>query len=453
MSESSDVLRRVDWPACFGFVRIFDSLRLCVQRSNLAAAFLGVFLTYMAGHLLDAVWSDASLPVVEKSPAGSITELDVFVGDGAGADTVTRKWIEDRLAEGGNGSHTGVFTLLLYHARVTTNALTASVVDLSPARLIGALKLGVRGAAWLLCFHFWYAIFFLILFIAIWGYCGGAICRSVALRIALDERIGLGEAFAYARSRFVHFAMAPILPVAFVLACAAFLWIGGWIGAIPFVGELIVGVLFILALLVGFAVAVLMIGGGVGFPLLAPAIAADNIDAMEAFGVIYRYLFERPWRTLFYALVAGCYGAVCLALVKLLVTVALWAVGTFMGASMNHGGAYAVGPTSQPVKIEHKLDAMWQKPSVTERNRPFYGTFGKDDLRHVSWFGRVCLKAWVYSLWGLVAAFAISFFYSASTVIYFLLRREVDRTDIEDVYVETPPPQGGSEGSARAPAA
>ncbi len=82
---------------------------------------------------------------------------------------------------------------------------------------------------------------------------------------------------------------------------------------------------------------------------------------------------------------------------------------------------------------------------------PFFGTFGDAQLRHVSWFGRVCLKAWIYSLWGLVAAFVVSFFYSASSIIYFLLRREVDLTDIEDVYVETPPQPGGSQATSQIP--
>ena len=453
MSESSGVLRRIDWPACCGFVRIFDSLRFSLQRSSLAAAFCGVLLTYMAGHLLDAVWSEASSPVVEQTSTGSVSELQFFAAQSVDAATKTEAWIEKHTQGDGDVTRVGVFTLLLQHTRVTVNAATSSAVRLDPGGLINAVKLGLRGDSWLVGFHFWYALFYSILLIAIWGLFGGAICRSTALRIALDERIGLGESFAYARSRFANFALAPLLPLAFVLACGAVLWIGGWVGAIPFVGELLVGVLFILALLVGVVAAVLIIGGGVGCPLLAPAIAADNQDAVDAFSTIYSYVFGRPWKTAFYGLVAVGYGGICVALAKLLVTVALWAVGTFMGASMNHGGAYVVGADGESTKIEHKLDAMWQKPSVAE-DRPFYGTFGEEELRHASWFGRLCLKAWIYSLWGLVAAFAISFFYSASSVLYFLRRRDVDLTDIEDVYlVETPPSEGAAEAVAQAPEA
>ena len=43
---------------------------------------------------------------------------------------------------------------------------------------------------------------------------------------------------------------------------------------------------------------------------------------------------------------------------------------------------------------------------------------------------------WVYLVIGLVGAFAISFYFSANTLIYYLMRREVDATDLDDVYVE-----------------
>jgi len=36
----------------------------------------------------------------------------------------------------------------------------------------------------------------------------------------------------------------------------------------------------------------------------------------------------------------------------------------------------------------------------------------------------------------LLGAFAISFYFSANTIIYYLMRREVDATELDDVYVE-----------------
>ncbi|NLF33273.1 MAG: hypothetical protein GX591_20600, partial [Planctomycetes bacterium] len=46
------------------------------------------------------------------------------------------------------------------------------------------------------------------------------------------------------------------------------------------------------------------------------------------------------------------------------------------------------------------------------------------------------IRAWVYVVVGFVAAFVLSFAVSAFTNIYYLLRRKVDATDLDDVYVE-----------------
>ena len=78
---------------------------------------------------------------------------------------------------------------------------------------------------------------------------------------------------------------------------------------------------------------------------------------------------------------------------------------------------------------------MWQAPAF-DGGRPFYGSFEGKPLSHVSWFGQLCIKAWIYGLWGLVAACLVGYFYSASSVIYVLLRKEVDLTDVEEVYLE-----------------
>jgi len=48
---------------------------------------------------------------------------------------------------------------------------------------------------------------------------------------------------------------------------------------------------------------------------------------------------------------------------------------------------------------------------------------------------------------GLMWAFLASFYFSASTVIYFLLRRDVDGTDLEELHMEDEPPGGDSSGS------
>jgi len=61
------------------------------------------------------------------------------------------------------------------------------------------------------------------------------------------------------------------------------------------------------------------------------------------------------------------------------------------------------------------------------------------DYDHLKWSEDVAAGAisfWVYLTIGLLGAFAISFYFSANTIIYYLMRREVDATELDDVYVE-----------------
>jgi hypothetical protein len=51
-------------------------------------------------------------------------------------------------------------------------------------------------------------------------------------------------------------------------------------------------------------------------------------------------------------------------------------------------------------------------------------------------FGAVLIAIWVYLAIGLLGAFAVSFYFSANTIIYLLMRHEVDATELDDVYLE-----------------
>jgi hypothetical protein len=50
--------------------------------------------------------------------------------------------------------------------------------------------------------------------------------------------------------------------------------------------------------------------------------------------------------------------------------------------------------------------------------------------------GAFLVSIWVYLTAAIVGAFLISFYFSANTIIYYLMRREVDATELDDVYLE-----------------
>jgi len=63
---------------------------------------------------------------------------------------------------------------------------------------------------------------------------------------------------------------------------------------------------------------------------------------------------------------------------------------------------------------------------------------------HVNYFAlnggssiAACLiSLWVHVVITFLGAYVVSFYFSANTIIYYLMRREVDATELDDVYVE-----------------
>ena len=56
-----------------------------------------------------------------------------------------------------------------------------------------------------------------------------------------------------------------------------------------------------------------------------------------------------------------------------------------------------------------------------------------------SWYnkaGAVMVAFWLYLVFLMVVGFGYSYFWSASTIIYLLMRRKVDDTEMDEVYVE-----------------
>ncbi len=456
MFDETQGLRRISWSECFGFTHLFRSFRLAIHHTNIFLAFCGLFGTYLTGRVLDGIWPDASSPVAIVTGSHQVSELDYFVRCEGPARQSTLEWLaeiegeenEEAAADADARSseleesddrvvRVGAFGLLLNHARSTINGVTYAVRDGDMGVFLGTCSAGVKGSIWLIAMHPLYAFLFLLISLAIWANFGGAICRVAALHSTRDERIGMREALAFAKSKFASFFAAPLMPIGVLVILGVCLFFAGIFALIPAVGEVVAGGLFILALFAGFAFAFVLIGAAAGFSLTFPAIAVESSDAFEAWSKSYSYIYQRPWRAAFYAIVSIVYGAICLIFVKFFVRVMLWSVHFCLGLSMNWGDAFGRNAEGDAIKVPNKLDAIWQGPSLTG-DTPFWGSFGEAELAHLSWFGQLFFYLWIFVIVGLVGAFVVSFFYSASTQMYCLLRRHVDATDLEDVYLDEP---------------
>jgi hypothetical protein len=217
-----------------------------------------------------------------------------------------------------------------------------------------------------------------------------------------------------------------MMPILFIIGCCIPLILIGLVGSVPVLGELVVGVGFFLVLAVSFVLALIIIGAIGGLGIMYPTIAVEGSDTFDAFSRSYSYVYSRPWRTLFYTLITAIYGTLCFVFVKLVIGLVFGAASGVTGVFMNMDKANYALPLG-------KLQAMWFAPTLSG---PFFGRFYTFPLSWSEQLASFFMAVWVFLVVGLVIAFAISFFFCGYTVIYLLLRKSVDTTEFEEVYVE-----------------
>lgn len=276
------------------------------------------------------------------------------------------------------------------------------------------------GPSWLFRYHLIYAILFTLLFLLVWAVFGGAICRIAAVHVARDEKISVRQALRFSVSKVLSFVFAPVIPLLIVLGIGVVLAIGGLLFYLPWgIGSIVASALMIFAFLGGLVITLVLFGTVGGLNLMYPTIAVEGSDSFDAISRSFSYVFARPWRMLFYTAVAVAYGALAYLFVKFFAYVVLASTHYFVGWWL--GG--------QPGRW---FPEMWPAPSFA--SLPY-----NLDLAGLAWpeaVAAVLISICVYLIVSLVGAFAISFYFSASTIIYYLMRREVDATELEDVYVE-----------------
>ncbi|MEL7088050.1 MAG: hypothetical protein AAGL98_06355, partial [Planctomycetota bacterium] len=181
---------------------------------------------------------------------------------------------------------------------------------------------------------------------------------------------------------------------------------------------------FGLMILIGFVAACLLIFSALGVGMLPSALAVEGTDAFDAVSRVCTFLIYRPIRYLLLVGVTVVFGAVIYLLVGMIMYFAFW-------FTVHSAGAWA-GDFGQLVTVQefgrmpYRVDA--QGLSTMDK-----GT---------AWLLLVWSRLW----FGLSLAFVVSFFFSAQTWIYLLLRRDLEGTAFEDCFIEGP-----SRGDATAP--
>jgi hypothetical protein len=278
------------------------------------------------------------------------------------------------------------------------------------------------GPRWAFSAHLIYAVFFAILFLIIWAIFGGAIARIAAVHVAREEKLSIRQALGFASGKFLSFVFAPVIPLAIIVIVGIVVAIGGLLVNVPYIGEILVGIFFFLALAAGFVMTLVALGTAGGLNLMYPTVAVEGSDSFDAISRSFSYVYARPWRMLWYTVVAIVYGALTYLFVRLFIFLTLW-------FTHKAAGEWVWRTTDAEAGV---WSSIW--PGCSFWHLPYAPDYSS--LHFGSKIAAFLVSVWVYLVIALLGAYLISYYFSASTLIYYLMRREVDATELDDVYLE-----------------
>ncbi|MBI3723173.1 hypothetical protein HY251_04345 [bacterium] len=333
----------------------------------------------------------------------------------------------------------------------------------------------------------WLAVF--VWSSVVWAFFSGAICRIAAMKIAREEGLELKDALRFAANKF----MPNLLSIAFVLAIVGFFYvicdatIAGWIGRIPYLGDILVGLLFFLVLLSSFFIVFAAVLGILGFNLAAAAIATEASDTFDGVSRAWNYILARPWQVLLTYALTFAYIAVFLFCGHVFLRVSVkslsignWGMGRKTQIIPADGQlANKIGGIreKQRIAVPGKAEFLYrrlviedpvftQKDPVTKQDVLLYpqvepdtgkpiGEVGPDGnevplppgapVRKVNvWpaldssliFASGVIWLWLVIAKLLIFAYLVSYFFSAMTKVYFLLRKDVEGDDYTEINLE-----------------
>lgn len=497
MPDDSQVVRGIDYKSTFPFTLIFKSFRIAIHPSKIVLALIALILIYVGGNFLDKIWPAGSLAVpneldvyaasrMEPDPAQAFVEsrdasrqalLDDYkhelqsIGkpDGNLQDikwaivdrrnkearrieqendptkqsdpqerrrvererddaiqaiyrTATLHWYNISAVEG-----TGLWRTFLDYEIGAAESIVGGVFGGhwigQAAALDGIVDMIFVGPSWAIGYHAVYFAIFGIYCLILWSVFGGAIARIAAVQVARDEKISFRQALSFSTAKFLSFVSAPIIPMLIIVIVGLVVAVGGLVFNLPFFGPIIGGALYFLALVAGFVMTLVLIGLVGGFNLMYPTIAIEGSDSFDAISRSFSYLYARPWQLLFYSLVALVYGALCFVFVRFFLRLMLSLTHLFTGLFiLRHADNTApLWPT------------IWPNPMTAPH---LMYTIDFLTLSGGQTIGAGLLGMWIYLTVAVLGAFVISLYFSANTIIYVLMRHEVDATELDDVYVE-----------------
>ena len=437
MSQTDRHVRveEIDWAALFPFTHLLRSFRMAIHPMKLFLALLMVVLLWLGGHILDLLSGPRVYPgeYVQYVMSPSTARFDVWLAE------------QERVSAGieDNWGLTGVFQTALGAELDAFERFVVAVTrlnfgldqltgqgSLDRSTVVGALyELTVALPGWLYHAHCGFLFFYGVLGLLVWSVGGAMLARICALEATRDIPADWVESYRYARSNWVSFLGVLIGPAVIAVLIGLALIVGGLVFFNLPVLDIVGGGLFVIALAGGALISLILVLYLAAVHLFYPAMTVEGPDLFDAISRSFNYVIGKPWRWLFYNVIALLYGAVTYLFVGTVVFLTLWVTHRFVGIGVLRDLESGVG----------RFDAILPPPKLgqlTYEGQP----------SQLSLPGKIAMAlvwVWRYLTIGVVAAYAVSFYFCANTWIYLLLRRSADGAEFDEVYLEEPD-RGGS---------
>ena len=384
MSEQPVVVQKISWQDLCPWTIIFRTLPIATSVTVMAFALLGVVLT----------------------PLGWLLSEMLFVHQEQRQDPVLMQVVEL------NGSpYRGVFLADQEEGAIRVLGTKFSGPKLVFQQLVRPFTCLFDGnwSGWKFCYFLLGSVWSLF----VWSFVGLAIARVCLIRLTRNEQSGLDDAFEFAVKNWMTAAGAVGIPLLAVAALCIPAFIVGLFLGFDF-GVVLVGIFWFVVLALAICMGLLLLGLMFGWPLMVSSVAAESQNSFDAMTRAFAYTFQRPINYVLYMLVAILFGGFCWIIVASLtdgvVELAYWS--TSWGA--NIFGA-------------DRIDVIQGIPHVA-------GETATESSRTLQ-TGQTIIGLWNSLLRTIAAAFLYGLFWCMAAAIYLLLRKDVDETELDEIFV------------------
>jgi hypothetical protein len=251
-------------------------------------------------------------------------------------------------------------------------------------------------------FHCLLSLLTWVLLFVPWTRYGGIISRLTVLEYAKDDLPTLREARESVGARWKDYWLAPVMPLLFIVVLIGMCALGGLVASIPILGRVLLIIPgFPMLLITSLLITLLAVLGVLSFGMMMPGISAGGKDGFDAFATAYSYVIWGLRKFILFSVILGIVGWIACLVVTALISAVLSVLSEgvdlgFLGSWLLKGG----------------------------------GTMPGD-----SYFRAILLGLFV-PVYAVAAAYAFSYYFTGNTIMFFLLRKDQDNIDIDEIYEE-----------------